>query len=43
MFTIKNGLKQEDALLLLSFNVALGYAIRRVKVNQDSLKLHGTH
>jgi len=28
---------------LLLFNCALGYAIRRVQVNQSSLKLNGTH
>jgi hypothetical protein len=27
----------------LLFNFTLGYAIRRVKVNQDGLKLIGTH
>jgi len=27
----------------LLFNCALGYATRMVKVNQDGLKLHGTH
>jgi len=27
----------------LLFNVALEYAIRRVHVNQDGLKLNGTH
>ena len=43
MLPIKNGLKQQDALSLLLFNFALGYATRRVQVNQDSLKLHGTH
>jgi len=25
------------------FNLALDYAFRRVKVNQDGLKLNGTH
>jgi hypothetical protein len=27
----------------LLFNLALQYAIRRVQVNQDGLKLNGTH
>jgi hypothetical protein len=43
MFPIKNDLKQGDSLLLLLFNSALDYAIRRVQVNQDGLKLNGTH
>jgi len=42
-FSIRNGLKQGDALAPLFFNFALNYAIRKVQVNQDSLKLNGTH
>ena len=43
MFPIRNGLKQRDALLPLLFNFALEYVIRGVQVNQDALKLNGTH
>ena len=42
-FPITNGLKQEDALSPMLFNFASVYAIRRVQVNQDGLKLNGTH
>ena len=43
LFPIRNGMKQGDALLPLLFNFALQYTIRRVQVNQDGLKLNGTH
>ena len=36
---IRNGLKQGDALSPLLFKFASEYAIKRVQVNQDSLKL----
>jgi len=42
-FPITNGLKQGDALSSLLFNFALDYAIVNVQVNQDDLKLNGTH
>jgi len=42
-FPIRNGLKQGDALSPMLFNFALEYTIRRVQVNQDGLKLNGTH
>jgi len=37
------GLKQGDALSPMLFNFALEYAIRRVQVSHDGLKLNGTH
>jgi len=42
IFLIKNGSKQEDALSPLFFSFPLEYAIRRVRANQDGLKLKGT-
>ena len=43
MFPIKNDLKQGHALSPTLVNFALEYAISRVQVNQDGLKLNGTH
>ena len=43
MFPIRNGLNQGDDLSPLFFSCALEYTIRRVRVNQDGLKLNGTH
>jgi len=43
MFHFKMDLKQGDALSPLLLNFALEYAIRRDQVNQDYLKLNGTH
>ena len=43
VFPIRNGLKQGNALSPLLFNFTLEYAIRRLQVNQDGLKLNGTH
>jgi len=43
IFPIKNDLKQRDTLLPLVSNSAVEYAIKRVQVNQDGLKLNGTH
>jgi hypothetical protein len=42
-FPIRNGLKQGDALSPFLFNFALEYAIKRVHVYQEGLKLNGTH
>jgi hypothetical protein len=43
MFLIKNDLKQGDVFYPLLFNFVLEYVIREVRVNQDGLKLNGTH
>jgi hypothetical protein len=43
IFPIKHGVKQGDALSPLLFSFDLDYAIRSVQVNQNGLKLNGTH
>jgi hypothetical protein len=43
MFPIRNDLKEGDALSPLLFKFALEYAIKRFRINQDSLKLNGKH
>ena len=43
LFPIRNGLKQGEALSPLLFSFDLKYALRRVQVSQDGLKLNGTH
>jgi hypothetical protein len=43
MFSIQNGSKRADALSPLLFIFTLDYALKRVQVNQDGLKINGTH
>ena len=40
---ISPSISHGDALSPMLFNFALEYVIRRVQVNQDGLKLNGTH
>jgi hypothetical protein len=42
VFALKNVLKKRDVSWPFFFNVAVQYAIRRVRVNKDGLKLNGT-
>jgi hypothetical protein len=42
-FPIKNGLKPRNVISLFLFNFSLEYAIRRFQINQDGMKLNGTH
>jgi hypothetical protein len=42
-FTIRNGLKQGEALSPLLINFTLKYVISRVQGNQDGLKLNGAY
>jgi hypothetical protein len=42
-FPTRDGLKKGDVLSPLLFNFALDWAIKKVQVNQDGLKLNSTH
>jgi hypothetical protein len=43
MYPIRNGFRRGGALASLLFNNALEYAITRLQVNQDGLKLEDKH
>jgi retron-type reverse transcriptase len=42
VFPNRNGLKKGDVLKPLLFNFSLQYAIKKIRVNQNRLKLNGT-
>jgi len=43
LIPIRNVLKNGDVLKPLLFNFALEYAIKRIQVNKDGMKLNGAH
>jgi len=42
-FPVRNSLKPVYVISLFLFNFALEYVIRMVQINQDAMKLNGTH
>ena len=42
-FPVRNSLKPVYVISLFLFNFALEYVIRMVQINQDVMKLNGTH